>query len=108
MAVQTQLFHDRRQGPQKTVDDFAQDLQRLYSQAYAGVTRGTPEAEKVEQTVLASQFVAGLRPNLQDNIVGMVDQLVLKARFEEARSLILQARCSSRGGKPSHFLRFWW
>ena len=62
VRLTTQLFHDRRQGPQETVDDFAQDLRRLYSQVYAGFTRGTPEAEKVGQTVLASQFVAGLRP----------------------------------------------
>ena len=87
-AVQTQLFHDRRQGPRETVDDFSQELRKLYSKAYSAVTRGTPEAEKVGQTVLVSQFVAGLRPELQVKVVGMdgtMDQLVLKARFEEEK-----------------------
>ena len=116
MPGRVQLFHDRRQGPQETVDDFAQDLWRLYSQAYAGFTRGTPEAEKVGQTVLASQFVAGLHPSLQAKIVGMdgdMDQLVLKVCFEEAKSKELssskpaaQAKVASRvtssvsGGDP--------
>ena len=48
------MFHDRRQGPKETVDDFAQELWKLYSKAYAALTRGTPEAEKVGQTVLAN------------------------------------------------------
>ena len=115
-AVQTQLFHDRRQGPQETVDDFAQDLRRQYSRAYARFTRGTPEAERVGQTVLASQFVAGLRPSLQAKVVGMesgMDQLVLRVRFEEAKSKELasvkaatQAKSTTRtnpsdaGGNP--------
>ena len=84
----TQLFQDRRQGPDESVDDFAQERRRLYSKAYAGFTGGTPEADKVGQTVLASQFVAGLRPGLQAKVVDMegeMDQLVLRARFEEAK-----------------------
>ena len=71
------------------MDEFAQDLRTLYGEAYAGITKGTLEAERVGQTVLASHFVAGLRPHLQSRVVGMeggVDQLVLKARFEEAKS----------------------
>ena len=83
--MQTQLFHDRRQGPRETVDDFAQELRKLY---YSAVTCGTPEAEKVGQTVLVSQFVAGLHPEVQVTVVGMdgmMDQLVLKARFGEAK-----------------------
>ena len=66
--------------------------------------------------VLASQFVAGLHPSLQAKIVGMeadMDQLVLKARFEESKSEELssskpaaQAKVASRatlsisGGDP--------
>lgn len=49
-AVQTQLFHDHKQGQNESVDEFAQDLCKLYSKAYAGFTKGTPEAEKVGQT----------------------------------------------------------
>jgi hypothetical protein len=70
--------------------------------------KGTPEAEKVGQTVLASQFVAGLRPNLQVKVVGMeggMDQLVPRARFEEAKSKELAAarassKSSNKGNPP--------
>ena len=64
LAIQTQVFHDRRQGPVETVDEFAQELRQLYAKAYAPVTRGTPEAEEVGQRELASQFVTGLCPEL--------------------------------------------
>ena len=85
-----------------------------------GFTRGTLEAEKVGQTILASQFVAGLCPSLQAKIVGMegdMDQLVLKARFEEAKSKELssskQARVASQvtssvsgfSGSPNQHLK---
>lgn len=87
--MQTQLFHDCQQGPQETIDKFAQVLQKLYSRSYGGFFRGTPETEKVGQTVLASQFVAGLRPSLQAKVVGLdgkTDQLVLRAEFKEANN----------------------
>ena len=70
-AVQTQLFHERRQGPRETVDEFAQELRKVYTKAYATVTRGTPEAEEVGQRVLASQLVTGFRPELQSKVVGL-------------------------------------
>ena len=59
-AVQSQLFHDRQQGPKESVDEFAQDLRKLFAKAYAGVSRGGPEAEKMGQSVLANQFIGGL------------------------------------------------
>ena len=84
-AVQSQLFLDRKQGPKESVDEFAQDLKKL---AYAGVNRGGPEAEKMGQSVLANQFIAGLRSDLKSKVVGVegsLEQLLLKARFEEAK-----------------------
>ena len=45
-----------------------------------------PEAEKVGQMVLANQFISGLRPELQAKLVGMEDTLVLRARFEGAKT----------------------
>ena len=88
-AVQTQIFHDRHQGAKETVDEFVQELRKLYAKAYAAVAYGMPEAEEVGQRVLASQFVTGLRAELKSKVVGMegkVDELVVKARFEEAKS----------------------
>ena len=103
-AIQTQLFHDRRQGAQETVDNFAQDLRKLYSEAYSAVACRTAEAETVGQTVVVSQFVAGLRPELQSKVVGIegtMDQLVLKARFEEAKARELTSRSSFSQKKSS-------
>ena len=62
------------------MDEFTQDLQKLYSKAYAEFKKGTLEAEKVGETVLASQCVAGLCPTLQSKMVEMeagLDRLVL-------------------------------
>ena len=87
-AVQSQLFHDRQQGPKESVDEFAQDLRKLFAKAYAGVSRGGPEAEKMGQSVLANQFIGGLHSDLKAKVVGVegsLEQLLLKARFEEAK-----------------------
>ena len=70
MAVQTQLFHDRRQSPQESVDDFAEDLRRLYSKSYAERFWTSVEAERMEETNLVNQFVTGLLPSLKANVVG--------------------------------------
>ena len=70
-AIQTQLFYSRRQGPKESVDDFAQELQKLHARAYATATYANPEAEKVGQMVFAIQFISGLWPELQAKLVGM-------------------------------------
>ena len=93
-AVQTQLFHERKQGPQESADDFAEELKRLFAKAYDGRSRGTPEAESMGETILANQFVAGLLPGLKSKLVGSegtLGQLLAKARFEEAKSKELKA-----------------
>ena len=94
-AVQTQLFHSRRQGQKETVDDFVQELRKLHTKAYSPATRLNPEAEKVGQIVLVNQFISGLRTELQSKVVGVegsMDELVLKARFEEAKIIELTSR----------------
>lgn len=81
-AIQTQQFHDRQQGTKETVDEYAQVL---YKKAYSTVLRGGAEAESMGQTVLANQFVAGLRSDLKTKVVGTegtFEQLLVKARFE--------------------------
>ena len=87
-AVQSQLFHSRRQGQKESVDDFAQDLRKLHAKAYATSTSANLEAEKVGQIVLVNQFISGLRPELQRKLVGLegsMDEMLLKARFEEVK-----------------------
>ena len=87
-ALQTQMFHSRRQGATESVDDIVQELCWIHSQAYSAAISGCPEAEKVGQIVLVNQFVSGHRSELQAKVVGVEgskDELVTKARFEEAK-----------------------
>ena len=57
-SVQSELFHSRKQQNQEKVDEYAQDLSRLYQKAYPQVQQGTGETEVMGKTVLAYQFVA--------------------------------------------------
>lgn len=94
-AIQTQLFHDRQQGVKESVDDYAQALRKLFKKAYAGVLRGEPETDSMGRTVLANQFISGLRSELKSKVVGSegnLEQLLLKARFEEANRRELAAK----------------
>ena len=65
-AVPAQLFHNRQQQEKETVNQFAQDLQKLYNLAYAGATSEGPQAERMGQKVLVNQFVTG-RAELEVN-----------------------------------------
>ena len=58
-SVQSSLFHERKQGAQETVDEYAQQLKHLFRKAYLRAM-GCQEAEEMGRTVLSSQFVAGL------------------------------------------------
>ena len=104
-AVQSQLFHSRHQKARETVDEYAQDLRKLYARAYMRLSRGGPEAEAMGQSVLANQFVSGLKPELRAKVVGTdgtLDQLLVKARFEEAKSRELAAVFPSAQKKPGN------
>jgi len=61
-SVQSGLFHSHRQKVNKGVDDYAQDLNRLYQKAYPQTNQGSQEAETMGKAVLAYQFVSGLSP----------------------------------------------
>ena len=81
------------------MDQFAQDLQRLYNLAYAGATSEGPQAERMGQTLLANQFVTGLRVDHKRKLIGTegsLDELVLKARFGKTRELV--------GDKPKTYM----
>ena len=93
-SVQSQLFHDRHQGAKESADEYAQELRKLFRRAYAGVTPRGPEGEEWGQRVLSNQFVVGLRPELKAKIVGQegsLDQLLIRAKFEEAKGKELAA-----------------
>ena len=86
-SVQSSQFHERKQLPVEGVDSYAQDLRKLYNKAYSR-THGSREAEAMGRSVLAYQFVAGLLPHLKSKLVGsdgQFEELLTKARFEEAR-----------------------
>ena len=85
-AVQTSRFHERKQKTGETVDDYAQDLQKLFRKAYPTTSRGSHETEQMGQTVLSSQFVAGLLPDIKSKVAGVegeLEKLPTKARFEK-------------------------
>ena len=70
---------------QESVDDYAS---QLFHKAYPTAQRGSRETEEMGQSVLSNQFVSGLKPELKTKLAGMegdFEQLLVKARFEEAK-----------------------
>ena len=116
-ALQTSLFHDRKQSDAESVDTYAQDLRRLFHKAYPCSQRGGQEAEQIAQTVLTSQFVAGLRTSIKAKLAGSegsFDELLAKAHFEEAKSQELwvthlkqnnQSKPANTGQRPATHLQ---
>ena len=87
-SVKSSQFHERKQRQDETVDSFAQELKCLFYKAYPSTQQGSPEAEAMGRAVLSSQFVAGLRADIKAKVAGVdgdFDELLTKARFEEAR-----------------------
>ena len=74
-SVQSELFHSRKQQVQEKVDEYAQDLSRLYQKAYPQALQGTGEAEIMAKTVLAYQFVAGLLPKYERRLLEQREHL---------------------------------
>ena len=96
-TVQSSLFHDRKQKTGESVDDYAQDLRTLFHKAYPYAQQGIQEAERLGQLVLVNQFVAGLLEDIKAKVVGIeggFDQLLSRARFEEAKLRDLAATSS--------------
>ena len=61
-AVQSSLFHERKQGTSESVNYYAQELRTLFHKAYPRVYQGTKEAEALGQTVLV--YFKKLSPKL--------------------------------------------
>ena len=76
------------------MDVYAQDLKSLFHKAYPQVQQGGEAAESIGKSVLVSQFVAGLLPALKMKVAGVdgkFDEILVKARFEEAKLRELSA-----------------
>ena len=103
-VVHSSLFHQRKQETNETVDQYAQDLRRLFYRAYPKVNQGSEEAEDFGRSVLAHQFVAGLSPTLRSKVAGNegnFEQLLIKARFEEAKIRDLPTGRDGQQGRPT-------
>ena len=86
-SVQSSIFHERKQRTNESVDEYAQDLRKLFHRAYSNAQSGG-EAEAMGRSVLSNQFVAGLVDKLKAKMVGRAgtfEELLAQARFEEAR-----------------------
>lgn len=84
-SVQGSVFHRRSQRVGESVDDFAQQMVQLYGRAYPYFVQNDIEHGK---RVLVNAFVAGLLPYLHTRLAGAsgtFDELLLRARFEEAK-----------------------
>ena len=87
-SVQSSKFHEQKQRPDERVDDYAQDLRKLFFKAYAIAQDPGSGAKAMGRSVLAYQFGAGLKDKLKSKLVGQsgtFEELLSKARFEEAR-----------------------
>ena len=105
-AVQSSQFHERKQKQQESVDDNAQDLRQLFHKAYPTVQQGSQEAEEIGRCVLSNQFVSGLRPELKTKVAGIegdFEQLLVKARFEEAKRRDITRPAFSKPSPQTHY-----
>ena len=67
------------------MDEYGQELKRLFQRAYPKMAR---EESREGKNVMASRFVAGLRREIQEKLPGSEEEfeaLLQRARFEEAK-----------------------
>lgn len=57
------------------MDAYAQDLRMLFNRAYPLARQGTGEAQAMGQSVLAYQFVSGLRTKIKAKVAGTEEVL---------------------------------
>ena len=101
-SVESSLFHEHKQRETESVDEYAQALRSLFHRAYPHTQQSSREAEDMGKAVLASQFISGLRPAVKRKVTGSegdFQQLLVKARFEEARLKELSAPNKTNGNK---------
>ena len=61
-SAQSRLFHSQQQKVNEKVDDYAQNLSRLYQKDYPQVNQGSQDT--MGKVVLAYQFVPGRLPEI--------------------------------------------
>ena len=99
-AVESSLFHERKQKDNETVDSYAQELRKLFYRAYPKAKQGDGETESMAKDILAYQFVAGLKLEIKEKLAGVegdFDQLLTKARFKEAKIKEWQSEVAKSG-----------
>ena len=69
-AVQSSFFHNWKQKPNESVDTYAQQLKFLFYEAYPLAQQANAETQSMGRSVLASQFIAGLQPELKAKLAG--------------------------------------
>ena len=82
-VVQTSLYHEHKQRLTELIDDFTQDLLSLFHKAYPCAKQGALEVVGMRQSVLANQFVSGLRADIKAKVAGSeggFDQLLAKGK----------------------------
>ena len=87
------LFHEQKWKLKESVKGHAQYLNRLYQYVYPCSERESADAEKMGQTVLTYQFAASLKLETCLKVAGhegSFEQLLMKARIEEAKLRDLQ------------------
>ena len=88
------------------MDGYAQELKRLFYKAYLKTLQAGQATKEMGQSVLSSLFVTGLQRDIKVKLAGQegsIDQLLVKARFEEAKLRDLGAvsyRQSEKGKTP--------
>ena len=79
---------DNKNQENQSVDEYAQDLRKLYQKAYSQVQKGSTTTQMMGKSLLAYQFVSGLLPELKVKVAGTegdFEHQLLKAQFEEAK-----------------------
>ena len=99
-SVQGSLFHQRNQRAGETVDEYAQELRTLFRRAYPKLER---DHEGEGGSVLTLRFIAGLKNKIQKKmsaVEGTFDQVLERARYEEAQWKELRQEEKSELGAP--------
>ena len=81
-AVRSRLLYDRQQKEREYVDDYAQDLRKLFYKAYPQTLQGTTDLENISKSILCNQFVAELPPDIKIKVYswywGNIDTLLVR------------------------------